>query len=308
MMKIAIIGAGALGSVIGFHLASAAEVVLVDQWAEHVTAINNHGLRCLRDDDESMRAIAATTDPTSVKPVTIALITVKAAQTPWAAEIAARLLATDGVAYTLQNGLGNDEVLRSHLGMQRVGQAVTTMGATLLGPGLVRMAGIGPTTFGAAPSLSIAYALANYFRTSGLPASVSTDVTSLVWGKLIVNVGINALTAILRVPNGALANIPAASRLAQRAVEEAVAVARAAGISLSLADPVAETLAVAQATAVNRSSMLQDILRGIPTEIDTINGAIVREGRRLGVPTPFNEMLCDMVKALEATTPLRIRE
>jgi 2-dehydropantoate 2-reductase len=131
-------------------------------------------------------------------------------------------------------------------------------------------------------------------------------LVGLVWSKLIVNVGINALTAILRVPNGALATIPAASKLVRRAVEEAVAVAQAASITIGLADPVAETLAVAQATAANRSSMLQDILRGAPTEIETINGAIVREGQRLGVPTPFNAFLCDLITALEATAPLRV--
>jgi 2-dehydropantoate 2-reductase len=128
----------------------------------------------------------------------------------------------------------------------------------------------------------------------------------LVWNKLIVNVGINALTAILRVPNGALATIPEASKLVRCAVEEAVTVAQAAGITIGLADPVAETLAVAQATAANWSSMLQDILRGVPTEIETINGAIVREGQRLGVPTPFNSFLCDLITALEATAPLRV--
>ncbi|WP_298819976.1 ketopantoate reductase family protein [Chloroflexus sp.] len=308
MMKIAIIGAGALGSVIGFHLANAAEVVLIDQWAEHVAAINARGLRCTRDNEIFTRNIPAVSDPTSIDSIEVALIAVKAAQTAWAAEVAAHLLPADGVAYTLQNGLGNDEVLRLRLGAHRVGQAVTTLGATLIGPGHARMAGLGPTTFGAAPSLHIAYTLADHFRIAGLPASVSTDLNSLVWGKLIVNVGINALTALLRVPNGALANIPAASKLVQRAVEEAVAVARAAGITLALADPVAETLAVAQTTAANYSSMLQDILRGAPTEIDTINGAIVREGQRVGVPTPFNEILCDLVKALEATAPLRARE
>lgn len=307
-MKIAIIGAGALGSVIGFHLAPVIAITLVDPWAEHVSAINAYGLRCACNGEEQTRSIPATTDPAHLEPVDVALITVKAAQTTWAAEVAARLLKPGGVAYTLQNGLGNAEILSARLGPYRVGQAVTTLGATLLGPGWVKLAGRGPTTFGAAPSLSIAYALANTLRSGGLPAGVSTNLDSLVWGKLIVNVGINALTAILRVPNGALASIPAAAELVRRAVEEAVAVAHAAGIALALTDPVAETLAVAQMTAANRSSMLQDILRGAPTEIDTINGAIVREGRRLGVPTPFNAMLCDLVKALEATAPLRVTE
>ncbi|MGQ9613855.1 ketopantoate reductase family protein [Chloroflexus sp.] len=306
-MKIAIIGAGALGSVIGFHLAANHAVTLVDPWEEHVDAINGHGLRCSFDDQEQVRLLPATTGTDNLEPVEVALITVKAAQTPWAAEIAAQILQPDGVAYTLQNGLGNAERLAGRLGTQRVGQGVTTIGATLLAPGHVRMAGRGPTTFAATPSLQLAYAVADAFRASSLPAGVSADLASLVWGKLIVNTGINALTALLRVPNGALANIPATEKLVRRAVEEAVAVACAAGITIGLSDPVAETLAVTRATATNRSSMLQDVLRGAPTEIDTINGAIVREGQRLGVPTPFNAFLCDLITALEATAPLRVK-
>ncbi|GIV90296.1 MAG: 2-dehydropantoate 2-reductase [Chloroflexus sp.] len=306
-MNIAIIGAGALGSVIGFHLAAVSNVTLIDPWAEHVHAINSGGLRCLIDHEERVVPLSATTDPSGVEPVEVALITVKAAQTAWAAEIAAHVLTPDGVAYTLQNGLGNAEILNARLGKQHVGQAVTTLGATLLGPGYVRLAGRGPTTFGATPTLHLAYAIADKFRASGLPAAVSTDLIGLVWGKLIVNVGINALTAILRVPNGALATTPTARNLVRKVVEEAVAVAQAAGVTLSLTDPVAETLAVAQATAVNYSSMLQDVLRGAPTEIDTINGAIVREGARLGVPTPCNAMLCELVAALEETAPLRVQ-
>ncbi|WP_028459493.1 ketopantoate reductase family protein [Chloroflexus sp. Y-396-1] len=305
-MKLAIIGAGALGSVIGFHLAASNEVVLIDPWQEHINAINTRGLCCVFEDSEQIRFLTATTDPAQVEPVTVALITVKAAQTSWAATAAAQILQADGVAYTLQNGLGNAELLAYRLGAQRVGQGVTTLGATMVAPGRVRLAGRGTTTFSATPSLSTAYAIADAFRACSLPASVSTDLVGLVWSKLIVNVGINALTAILRVPNGALATIPEASKLVRRAVEEAVAVAQAAGITIGLADPVAETLAVAQATAANRSSMLQDILRGVPTEIETINGAIVREGQRLGVPTPFNSFLCDLITALEATAPLRV--
>jgi 2-dehydropantoate 2-reductase len=305
-MKLAIIGAGALGSVIGFHLAASNNVILIDLWQEHINAINTHGLCCVADDSEQIRFLPATTDPALVEPVPVALITVKAAQTSWAATVAAQILQPDGVAYTLQNGLGNAELLAHQLGTQRVGQGVTTLGATLVAPGRVRLAGRGTTTFSATPSLSIAYAVADVFRACALPASVSTDLIGLVWNKLIVNVGINALTAILKVPNGALATIPEASKLVRCAVEEAVTVAQAAGITIGLADPVAETLAVAQATAANRSSMLQDILRGTPTEIETINGAIVREGQRLGVPTPFNAFLCDLITALEATAPLRV--
>ena len=150
--------------------------------------------------------------------------------------------------------------------------------------------------------------LADLFIACGLPAEMSDDLDALVWGKLIVNAGINALTALLRVPNGALATTPEARALAEQAACEAVAVAQARGVRLREPDPVAHVLAVAQATGANRSSMLQDVLRGSPSEIATINGAIVREGRRLGVPTPVNDLLTALVQALDATAHVRVGE
>ncbi|PDV99547.1 ketopantoate reductase family protein [Candidatus Viridilinea mediisalina] len=299
-MRIAILGAGALGGLIGFYLARVADVVLVDTWEAHVAAIKAHGLICEYAGQTEARSVCAVSEPHHVAPVPIALVLVKAHQTAWAARVAAQLLTPDGVAYTLQNGLGNYDMLAASLGAARVGQGVTTLGATLLGPGRVRLAGLGPTTLGSVPEAQRAAALAEQFSASGLATSVSTEIEGLIWGKLLVNVGINALTALLRVPNGALATSPEARQLLEAVVCEAAAVAAAKGLTLPYADPVAHTLAVAQATASNQSSMLQDILRGSPSEINTINGAIVREGERLGLPTPLNAMLTKLVLALEA--------
>ena len=150
-------------------------------------------------------------------------------------------------------------------------------------------------------------ALVDLFNTSGLPAELSEDLDALVWGKLVVNAGINALTALLRVPNGALADSTEARALMADAITEAAAVAQARGTALPYPDPLAHTLAVAQATSANQSSMLQDILRGSPTEIDAINGAVAREGLRLGVPTPINSMLTALVHTLEATADAQIK-
>jgi 2-dehydropantoate 2-reductase len=298
-MQIVIIGAGALGGVVGFHLAAQADVTLVDPWVEHVAVINRDGLRCEIDGVEQVRRVRAVSDPAAAGPAAVALVLVKAQQTPWAAGAAQTLLALDGVAYTLQNGLGNAETLAAVLGAERVGQGVTSVGATLLGPGRVRCAGLGPTTLGAQPNPTLAAELAAACAAAGLPASVSADLDGLVWGKLLVNVAINALTALLRVPNGALASIAPAREVLTAAVAEAAAVAAARGISLPYADPVARALEVVEATATNRSSMLQDVLRGAATEIATINGAIVREGARLGVPTPVNWSLTRLVEAVE---------
>jgi len=209
---------------------------------------------------------------------------------------------------TLQNGVGNREILAEALGAERVGQGVTALGATLLGPGRVRHAGQGATVFGAAPDRAGMGALAELFRACGLPAELTDDLDALVWGKLVVNAGINALTALLRVPNGALADIPAARELLAEAVAEVVAVAAARGTPLPYANPLEHVLGIARATGANRSSMLQDAMRGSPTEIATINGAVVREGQRLGVPTPVNRLLTALVQALDATAAARARQ
>jgi 2-dehydropantoate 2-reductase len=207
---------------------------------------------------------------------------------------------------TLQNGVGNREILAARLGEGRVGQGVTALGATLLGPGRVRHAGPGATLFGSSPQAEGMAALAALFRSCELPAELSDDLEALVWGKLVVNVGINALTALLRIPNGVLAAVPAARSLAEQAVAEAVTVAAARGTRLPYDDALAHVLGVAQATGANRSSMLQDVLRGSPTEVAAINGAVVREGRRLGVATPVNALLTALVSALDATAQARV--
>jgi 2-dehydropantoate 2-reductase len=304
-MRVAIVGAGAMGGVLGFHLAAVADLVLVDPWAAHVDAINAGGLCCEREGVVTARRARAVTTPADAGPCDAAIVLVKAGATPWAAAACAALLAPGGVAYTLQNGLGNADLLAATLGAARVGQGVTSLGGTLLGPGRVRHAGMGPTVLGASPDRALAASLAGLLARAGLPASVGDDIESLVWGKLVVNAGINALTALLRVPNGALAELPAPRALLAAAVQEAAAVAAARGVRLPYPDPVAHVEGVALATGANRSSTLQDVLRGAPTEVATINGAVAAEGARLGVPTPLNSALAALVAALEATADRR---
>jgi 2-dehydropantoate 2-reductase len=326
-VKLCIIGAGAMGSLLGFVLSAQAEVWLLSRRPDHVYAINTRGLRCEENGVEAVRYPHATSDFSVVGACDVVLVLVKAHQTGWAAEQlrqgdrgTGRQRDTDGVSLspalplslsaplvvTLQNGIGNREILAEALGAERVGQAVTSLGATLLGPGRVRWAGHGETMFGAQPDPAMAQALADLFCAAGLPASVTDDLDALVWGKLLINVGINALTALLRVPNGALVDVPEARQLLEQAVTEAAQVAAAHGIHLPYDDPVAHVLAVARATTQNRSSMLQDVLRGSPTEIAMINGAVIREGQRLGVPTPVNALLTMLIEALDASADRRV--
>ncbi len=307
-MNVAVVGAGAMGCLYGGKLADVTEVWLVDPWPEHVATMQRDGLRITElDGTETVVRVRATTDPAHVPEADLAIIFVKSAQTEMAAEMAARFLKADGLALTMQNGVGNLAVIARVLGEERALQGVTAHGATLLGPGHIRHAGQGPTHLATRPDVAAKVeALAALFRQAGFETEVSDDLDSLIWGKVVINVGINALTAILRVPNGVLAEVAPARALMDEAVAEAVAVVEAKGIALPYDDPQKRVAEVAVATGANRSSMLQDVLRGAPTEIGVINEAVVREGERLGVETPVNRLLAALVRALEASYEQRV--
>ena len=307
-MKIVVIGSGAMGCLYGAYLSQAVQVVLFDPWEEHVRAIRREGL-FLEEIDGSQRRfqIAATTEVAEVGEADLALIFVKSHQTSWAAEIASEVLNPEGIALTLQNGVGNREVLARALGDERAVQGVTAHGAMLLGPGRVRHAGKGPTHLALSPATEDKVReIAAIFEAAGIEVHVSQELESLIWGKLIINVGINALSAILRVPNGQLVEIAPAREIMRQAVQEAATVADALGIHLPYPDPVKRTEEVCQATAVNHSSMLRDVLRGSPTEVEVINVVILRQGQRIGIKTPVNSALVFLIRAIEKSYEVRV--
>ncbi len=303
-MRIAVLGAGAMGSLFGAKLSPLADVWLVDPWMAHVQAMQSDGLRLTDlDGSETVVPVQATADPAEVDGgVDLAIIFVKSHQSAQAAGWAQPLLKPDGLALTLQNGLGNLEAIACEVGPDRVVQGVTAHGATLVAPGQVRHAGRGATHIAARPGIAGQLnAIGALFDQAGFEVELTDNLDALLWGKLVINVGINALTAVLRVRNGVLAEVEPARALMAAAVDEAVRVAQAKGITLPYDDPQEQVKAVALATGPNRSSMLSDVLRGVPTEIEVINGAIVREGAALGILAPVNQVLVWLIKAIEAT-------
>ncbi|MGH2606189.1 MAG: ketopantoate reductase family protein, partial [Anaerolineales bacterium] len=223
------------------------------------------------------------------------LVLVKSWQTRRAARQLAECLAPDGVSLSLQNGLGNMDVLSQVLGPERTALGVTTSGATLLGPGRVRAGGTGPVYLARHRRLG---PIADLLRMADFAVEEVPDVEGLLWGKLAVNAAINPLTALLRVPNGDLLERTHARELMAAAAQEVAQVAAALGIRPTGGRADEQAFEVARRTAANRSSMLQDVDRRAPTEIDAICGAVVDFGRRKGVPTPVNFALWAMVRAM----------
>jgi 2-dehydropantoate 2-reductase len=300
-LRIAVVGSGAMGSLFGGMLAEAGEdVTLVDVWEEHVKAINEKGLRVKSVRGERAIRVVAITNPSEIGSVDLALIFVKSYDTERAARDALPMASDDIVFLTLQNGLGNTEKIAEVIGSHRVVAGVTAQGSTLLGPGEIYHAGVGATTIGELNGAKTARILRikEVFNRAGIATEVSDNVLGAIWSKVLVNVGINALTAITGLRNGDLLLFPEITEVMRQAVLEAIAVAKSSGVEVG-GNPVQKVFEVAKATATNRSSMLQDIDRGRRTEIGAMNGAIVKMGRRLGVDTLVNEALTAAVIGLE---------
>jgi len=304
-MKIAIVGAGAMGCLYGGKLSavSSNEVYLLDVWKDHIDRINADGLSMEENGKElKYKDLTGATDPQQVGPCDLAVIFVKSTLTAQAVKSNKAVFGPETVALTLQNGLGNIELISSEIGRENVIAGTTAHGATMLGAGHMRHAGSGKTIIGELDGSRTERLkkISSVLEAAGMETELSDNVMGLVWDKLLVNVGINALTGITKLENGKLLEYPGIEEIMGDAVAEGCAVAAAKNIKLGFDDPAEHTREVARATGANRSSMLQDILNGKKTEIDMINGAIVREGEALGIATPVNRVLSELIKYFQS--------
>ena len=289
-MRVGIIGSGSLGSLFAAYLSKHFEIVLLGHWPEQMAALRKNGLTVIHpNNSKSQFYFPIIEDPTSTSPIDIALILVKSYQTERATVEAKSLLSSNGMAITLQNGLGNFEAIAKIIGADRVVQGVTAIGANMVKPGIVHYAGNGDTSIAhSTKNLRALTQMVTLFNNSGFKTGLVENIESLVWGKLAVNSAINPITALLKIPNGFIVSNSAAKNIVIETAEETSKVAKALGISLPYEYAGEQAIAVAQATAKNRSSMLQDILRGAPTEIDAICGQVVSYGKACGIKTPLN--------------------
>lgn len=311
-MRVAIVGAGAMGLLFAYLLSrdSDSEIWLLDIHPEREEMIRKEGLRVEGVSGEHHLRPRITVRPRDIGTAGLVILCVKAPDTLEAARNAGPLIGPETGVLTLQNGLGNIETIERALGAGRALGGTTSMGATVLAPNRVRHAGWGETIIGetTGEKTERAEAVLEIFRRAELDASCTDNLPGLLWSKLIVNAGINALTALTGIRNGRLIRHEGTRHVMEMAVEEAARVARALGIRLLYDDPVEKVRAVCEATAGNIASMLQDVLKEKRTEIEQINGAVVREAAKLGIPTPVNETLLGLVKTLEASYAERIRK
>jgi 2-dehydropantoate 2-reductase len=265
---------GAIGHVIARALDGRAELVKVDR--THAP---------LRDAEASVDA---------------AIVTTKTPGTPWAAAIAAKILAPDGVALTIQNGLGNYETLVERVGSERAAVGVIYVGAQLVN-GELRATGPGKVEVGR-PSAARPRAkldeLGQRLREGGMDVTIVDDAWPAVWRKVVTNAAVNPLTALIRETNAELLTDAPACRVADSIAREVARVATASGVPIGEDEAVKQWRAMAALTGANRSSMLQDVEAGRPTEIDAISGAVAREGERRGVAAPLNQAMTLLVASL----------
>ncbi len=302
-MKISIIGSGAMGSLFGGKLSKSGEdVILYDVNEAHINRVNQKGLSIHSTATGETLVVypRATKDPEETRGSDIFIIFVKSTITELVVKQFSSFADNSSIVITLQNGLGNEEIIRNIMGKEMVAAGVTSQGATFLGPGEINHAGNGPTHLCMSDKHN--EKLKPFVETlnkAGFEADIEDNIENLVWSKLIINVGINALTAITNLENGRLLEFQDLKSIMDDLVAEGVAVAAKKGVTLTFPDPLQTVFDVAGKTAKNRSSMLQDFDRGNRTEIDFINGAIVREGSILGINTPVNKTIAGLVRTME---------
>jgi 2-dehydropantoate 2-reductase len=308
-MRFCVIGAGSMGSLYGGLLARAGfDVTLVDVWQEHVDAIRRDGLHMDGITGDVRIPIKATSRVEGVSPVDCAIILTDANSTREAAEAARRVLGETGFALTLQNGIGNVETLGEVLGGGRVMGGTSNHSAALRAPGHVTHTHAAPTWIGELDGRPTArlreteQALAK----AGFTPVVVDNILAHVWSKFVLNCGINAISAVTGLRLGEIARTPPVDELQTRIVEEVLAVVRAKGVPMIDRDPM-RTIKDHCWKKYNKPSTLQHVEQGKRTEIDALNGALVREARRLGVPTPYNDALTLILKGLETHRAQTVR-
>ena len=309
-MRIVIVGAGSIGTLLAGLLARSKEDVwLFVKTPEKAKQIDASGVSVEGVAGSWQAKVRVTAEARDIQAAELVIICVKSYDTKSAVKAALPLIGETTSVLTLQNGMGNLEILQETVGAEKVIGGITSMGATLISPGRVRYAGKGETVIGRMDGSMpvVMREIRERFNRAGIETRISRDIKSFLWSKLIINAGINALTAVTRLNNGRLPEFDQTREVLRHAVTEAVRIAKRKRVKLIYEDPLSKVEAVCEATSSNVSSMLQDVLKKKKTEIDFINGFIVRQGQELGIPVPVNTVLTDLVKTIEASYDITVK-
>ena len=301
-MRIAVLGAGAMGSLYGGYLSRKHDVLLVDVNEETTQKINAGGL--IIHEPDSTPAVCrprAAVDTAGMAPVDLIIVFVKAMFSESALQNNRALIGPDTYVMTLQNGSGHEDTLCKFVDRAHVVIGTTQHNSAVVGPGEIRHGGSGITHLGCIEGdVSRLQPIADALCESGLEADCDPNVLKLIWGKMFTNVSVSALTGVLQVPMGFIVEDPHAWALCQTLVREAVAVAKGEGLDFDAEEKIAEVRAVCEKSPQGLTSIYADLQRGRRTEVDTISGSVVRASKRNGVPAPTHEAIVALVHAMEA--------
>ncbi len=307
---IAIVGPGAIGCLFGALLTEAGHrVIMLDIRPGRAEKLNRDGIHVEDISGKRDVKVRATIRPSDVSDCDLVIIATKSYDTGAAVNSIARIIASATPVLTLQNGLGNVDLIAQAIGADRTIGGITSRGATLVADGSIIHAGTGKTVIGT-PSNRLTENLKrvrSILESAGFDPQVSDDLDGAIWGKLVINVGINALTAITRLNNPRLLEFQGTREIMQGPDTEAVSLAQAEGLKLAYKDPLAQVEEVCRLTATNVSSMLQDVLAKRRTEIDAINGAVEKIGNEVVIPTPINSLLTSLVRTIELSYDLQVQ-
>lgn len=298
-MNIVVMGAGAIGSLFGAYLSKKNAVALVGR-SSHVNAINQNGLTIEGKTQLNVKIHAVdSVDKIPFSP-DLLIITVKSYDTESAIKEVKLNIGDDTIVMSLQNGLDNIEKIEKNVNHEKIIACTTTHGVVFSKPGLIKHTGMGKTTLGALTSGNTknAESIANMLNDVGIKTTVSDDIIKEIWIKAIVNSSINPLTALFNCKNGYLLENLVLENILEKICEESTSIASAFGIDVTPSSMIRKTKEVVKETCENRSSMLQSILQGKKTEIESINGKIVEVGRKHDIKTLMNEILVYSIESI----------
>jgi len=298
-MNIVIFGAGAIGSLFGALLSKRNNVLLIGR-KPHVTSIKKNGLRIQGKTRLNVKIEAESSVNNVPFTPDLLILTVKSYDTETAVSQVKNIVSDDTIFLSLQNGLDNIEKISGHISSENIIAGVTTHGAFFSKPGAVKHTGTGMTVLGelSGKKTKRVESIVKFFNEAGIKTEVSKNILKEIWSKVIINSSINPLTSIFRCKNGYLLKNPILERLLEIICEESVKIANAEGNDFSYSDMLSKTKEVVKNTSDNYSSMLQSIINGKKTEIDSINGKLIEIGRKHNCDTFINEILVNSVKSL----------